>query len=1534
MAYTTFKRDFKAPPLPRSRTPERITSAIEPIPEAALAIAELLKRDTSNRRTAARTTQKVRENKRSTKTTTARVHRHTHSNSASFVVPPASPIDTLASVAAFEATSRSPPTTFHNLYQSQYPLERSSKRARSEIAPSPQQPATSPLFNSSSTHRPATSYNYNGWSYNVEQGINNGQRMRSYSSHARTGSVNGFATYQESNVDEAELLLNFSRGGSISSSHGLGIVAPTVEKQTAQRTPALPPFPVATSVEPAKGLTESSSTQTQAMPSSPTLQAPPHSPISPPSNLIPPLGPSKEATELPMPDDGGRLGTSLTSLTTVADSKGGVPGDDDIKLDGQEETKPLARDDKEDVAINHSLAVLSTSEQQTKSNDALSISDHGGRRYSDSHQDHPSKRVRLDPGGRSSSAPLEYAISESTDHSTALDGQINVDDVSKLPEQGVVCPSCNNARDFGSEKVDWLQCDGCDQWYHVACSGLTTKQSKAIDKYYCPTCEPKFGKSTKKRTSSRVRAAVDYAGLNEGVLRTPSGSREHHYIESFKNGTVKLTPETFPRIPGNFITADYFEKCPSFSEPVVITKSLNPRPPFPGTTPREEMMEDDDRVLVPDDGQDDMDMVIPQGLTVRRVSELYGPKNQIPVIDVKAQESSKGWTVEKWADYYENPGDEPIRNVISLECSTTPLCRLIRRPKVVRDLDLQDSVWPDTELRRSVGFYVLMSVADCFTDFHIDFGGSSVYYHILKGKKVFFFIPPTPSNLAKYQEWNDMPSQTWTWLPDITKTKECYRVDLYPGDTMLIPAGWIHAVWTPDDSLVIGGNFLTRLHYGMQFRVAEIEKANKTPITFRYPKFQKVMWYAVLQYLERDPLPTIVRETFLDGRQFHRERKIWTEFDRFGENSHPGPENYNARYYSQAEIDGLPDMVNYIFRTVMIHMDRLENISAKVRKAVTDSIPKTSRDPLDIARDFAMWVAWKRGDEDIPEWAHPGAVLPNKGEDASDKKLTDAQLKKLQRASAIVVPERQSARLKSVAETAMAQQESLAAATSTTPKTSSLGPRRTACDSCRKRKMRCKHVENAPAQSTPIIFTNPMESSPKSNFVGVVLPDSSSSAQLPAASFPPPFQVDPVPPMANGFINDGFMPGPKQEILELKKGRTKACYDCRRSKRRCIHDEFGKIDPIKQREPVIPRGSAKRKSGPSPEMPLAKKPANDQIAPTAPMLAGQLNTFEVSPSASTSHVYASAKQDGMFRNSTVNDFSSMTGIVNVNPLASRNAGRDRTTSNAAQQSPSRVQPIEWAVDPALMDSSVGTAPSQQQEDYGYADAQVALMAYYQSNGGPPPSSHEAANQFMNGFVDYEAGQQPKMEVDIDPLLQDSLAAVQAYNRGAQPPNSETDLPKEGVRAEKVDHSQPRLGNGDANSQDNVAAQPASDLVLDPALDNAPQSHQRQASSVVLPSTEKSSSKLQAFGEAKAAESPEDPPSRERRKSSTAPRTPLVNGSKGKSTSPEAQRATPGKAPGRRKESSAALEETDSETKKLIEQMRQENLQSKGLRRRS
>ena len=66
-----------------------------------------------------------------------------------------------------------------------------------------------------------------------------------------------------------------------------------------------------------------------------------------------------------------------------------------------------------------------------------------------------------------------------------------------------------------------------------------------------------------------------------------------------------------------------------------------------------------------------------------------------------------------------------------------------------------------SQRRRNVGIvypkvqvYVLMGTAGSYTDFHIDFGGTSVWYHIVEGEKLFYVLPPTKANLRKFEDWS------------------------------------------------------------------------------------------------------------------------------------------------------------------------------------------------------------------------------------------------------------------------------------------------------------------------------------------------------------------------------------------------------------------------------------------------------------------------------------------------------------------------------------------------------------------------------------------------------------------------------------------------------------------------------------------------------------------------------------------------------------------------------------------------------------
>ncbi len=114
-----------------------------------------------------------------------------------------------------------------------------------------------------------------------------------------------------------------------------------------------------------------------------------------------------------------------------------------------------------------------------------------------------------------------------------------------------------------------------------------------------------------------------------------------------------------------------------------------------------------------------------------------------------------------------------------------------------------------------------MSVKGCFTDFHIDFGGTSVWYHVFRGGRSFWLIPPTLQNLELYEEWVLSGKQSDIFLGD--RVERCQRIELKQGYTFFIPSGWIHAVYTPVDSLVFGGNILHSFNVPMQLRIYEIE---------------------------------------------------------------------------------------------------------------------------------------------------------------------------------------------------------------------------------------------------------------------------------------------------------------------------------------------------------------------------------------------------------------------------------------------------------------------------------------------------------------------------------------------------------------------------------------------------------------------------------------------------------------------------------------------------------------------------------------
>lgn len=258
---------------------------------------------------------------------------------------------------------------------------------------------------------------------------------------------------------------------------------------------------------------------------------------------------------------------------------------------------------------------------------------------------------------------------------------------------------------------------------------------------------------------------------------------------------------------------------------------------------------------------------VPSNCTVSEVCRGVGRNTTVDVLDVLDQDTAGTWSLDQWEKYWNGDRDR-IYNVITLEISNTPLGAKVSAPDCVDDLDWTTTVgpskrrWVTTEyeegtkkgrksLKRGkpiVQKYCLMSVAGCFTDFHVDFGGTSVWYHVSSGAKTFYVAPPTPENLRDFERWSKSPSQASELLPDyFLPRKELSRLDLDAGDTLLLPGGWIHAVVTPVDSVVFGGNWLHHLSLRRQLEISALEDRIGVSRNARMPFFDLILWYAAVR---------------------------------------------------------------------------------------------------------------------------------------------------------------------------------------------------------------------------------------------------------------------------------------------------------------------------------------------------------------------------------------------------------------------------------------------------------------------------------------------------------------------------------------------------------------------------------------------------------------------------------------------------------------------------------------------------------------
>uniref|UniRef100_A0A914QIS3 JmjC domain-containing protein n=1 Tax=Panagrolaimus davidi TaxID=227884 RepID=A0A914QIS3_9BILA len=380
---------------------------------------------------------------------------------------------------------------------------------------------------------------------------------------------------------------------------------------------------------------------------------------------------------------------------------------------------------------------------------------------------------------------------------------------------------------------EWIQCNCCNRWFHIACAKVEEFETKLIDIYHCSDCIENSGKSI---IMKKNIVPHRYKFWKESEKDKPDQVGTKPWIDKLIAREAKFPEFSDLKLYENgYEFTNNFNYNEEWKQPLKVLK------------------------------KEGLNMHLPDGdFTIDTIVDLVGRDEEIQVIDVYMQESntmSMGAFYDRWKD--ENR--ERLYNMLSFEFSHTRLMDIVRAPDLMYKLSWVHRFWPPdgvstddyivipehVEFKPDVAMFCLLGMGGSYTDFHIDFGGSSVWYHVYKGKKVFYVIQPTEKTLEKFVEWTNGPNRSEKDLNDLMPEGLMKRVEINEGETLMIPSGWIHAVYTPIDSIVFGGNFIHELNITRQLQVYDVELKCSYDDHFLFPSFELTNWYAAFEALER-----------------------------------------------------------------------------------------------------------------------------------------------------------------------------------------------------------------------------------------------------------------------------------------------------------------------------------------------------------------------------------------------------------------------------------------------------------------------------------------------------------------------------------------------------------------------------------------------------------------------------------------------------------------------------------------------------------
>lgn len=373
-----------------------------------------------------------------------------------------------------------------------------------------------------------------------------------------------------------------------------------------------------------------------------------------------------------------------------------------------------------------------------------------------------------------------------------------------------------------------IECESCSTWYHGDCINITEEKAVHISSFVCRTCIQSGQHSNAPNERLKLPASCKLP------LPVQFGQLSLKSIASVATCAADKTQPDFQE----FLSIGLFARS-GVHEAKALDLTLHELRRLNLTQP----------ILVEDR--------IPVGLrvptvhlTLQDIERVVGLSTIVQTLDVREQKK-----VECTFDEWKKGCTEPA-NLLYKTCGTQFEGRVFA-PEIVCELDWRYQFQPPAQcynptMINDKNLYGGYAQATTYMDFTFSPSGTSTWLHTLSGSIILYLVPYSNDNMAKYKEWYRSALRNSLFFGNLVE--KCIKVEITSGSTILIPSGWIYAMYCPSTTMYFTGTFQHSLTLQTLIETDEVHHQLGSCFCSPWmcaPKTIDMLWRAVGHYLNR-----------------------------------------------------------------------------------------------------------------------------------------------------------------------------------------------------------------------------------------------------------------------------------------------------------------------------------------------------------------------------------------------------------------------------------------------------------------------------------------------------------------------------------------------------------------------------------------------------------------------------------------------------------------------------------------------------------